>query len=474
MKRNLIILAGVLVVLLIIGLVFVRPRLATGVQAQLPERTAIIERGDLDIWVTGTGKIQPAALVMLSFKASGNVGQILVEVGDVVPAGTVLMELDLASLDPSLISAQADLIAAQDGLETLLDSPTGQQIAQAQLAVAQAADALQDAKYTWRVQQAGYRANPDTIDAAEARLLLAENQVDEAQGDYDHLSGRSSDDLFRAIALTELVGARQERDAALRALNWYTGRPTEVQQAILDAEVAAAEADLNEAQDDLDELLDGPDPDEVAASRARVAAAQALADQARLVAPLAGTVMSIGYNPGDSIVPGQVGAVLADLSSLHVDTTVDELDIAAIQSGQLVEITLDALPDQVLTGAVDQIDLAPVAGSSTTEFPVVVTLGSTQEQVRIGMTAALSIQVAHKEGVLLVPNWALRLEQGSTDIFVRVLGPLGDLQQVPVTLGLRNELFSEVLSGLTAGQTVGVPITLDQPAVQGPFFVGGG
>src|SRR3972149_1827741 len=175
MKRNLVIRAGVLGVLLIIGLVFVRPRLATGVQAQLPERTAIIERGDLDIWVTGTGKIQPAALVMLSFKASGKVGQILVEGGDVVPAGTVLMELDLASLDPSLISAQADLIAAQDGLETLLDSPTGQQIAQAQLAVAQAADALQDAKYTWRVQQAGYRANPDTIDAAEARLLAAGN-----------------------------------------------------------------------------------------------------------------------------------------------------------------------------------------------------------------------------------------------------------------------------------------------------------
>jgi len=474
MRRILLILAGAVALLLIIGLVFIRPRMAAAVQAQLPERTATIERGDLDIWVTGTGKIQPAAQVMLSFKASGNVGQILVEVGDVVPAGTVLMELDQASLDPSLISAQADLIAAQDSLETLLDSPTGQQIAQAQLAVAQAADALQDAEYTWRVQQAGYRANPDTIDAAEARLLLAEREVDDAQGDYDHLSGRDSDDLFRAIALTELVGARQERDAALRALNWYKGHPTDVQQAILDAEVAAAEADLNESQEALDELLDGPDPDEVAASQARVAAAQALADQARLVAPFAGTVMSIGYNPGDSIVPGQVGAVLADLSSLHVDTTVDELDIAAIRTGQTVEVTLDALPDQVLMGEVAQIDLAPVAGSSTTEFPVVVTLGSAQAQVRIGMTAAISIQVAHKEGVLLVPNWALRLEQGSTDIFVRVLGPLGDTQQVPVTLGLRNELFSEVVSGLTAGQTVGVPIALDQPAVQGPFFVGGG
>src|SRR3989304_9434920 len=157
MRRILLILAGLGARLRFMGRWFVRPRLTAGVQA-LPERTATIERGDLDIWVTGTGKIQPGAQVMLSFKASGNVGRILVEGGDVVPAGTVLMELDQASLDPSLISAQADLIAVQDSLETLLDSPTGQQLAQAQLAGAQAADALQDAENTWRVQHQGYRA----------------------------------------------------------------------------------------------------------------------------------------------------------------------------------------------------------------------------------------------------------------------------------------------------------------------------
>ncbi len=474
MRRILLILAGVLVVLLVVGLVFVRPRMATAIQTQLPERTATIERGNLDVWVTGTGKIQPAAQAMLSFKASGNVGEILVEVGQLVPAGAVLMELDQASLDPSLISAEADLISARENLETVLESPTAQQIAQAQLAVAQAADALEDAQYTWRVQQQGYRASQGTIDAAEARLLLAERKLDEAQADYDRLSGRPSDDAFRAIALTELEGARQSRDAALRALNWYKGHPTEVQQAILDAEVAAAEADLQEAKEALDELLAGPDPDEVAAAQARATAAQALVDQSRLVAPFEGTVMSLRYSVGDSVTPGEVGAVLADLSSLHVDTSVDELDIASIREGQMVEITLDALPAQVLRGEVERIDLAPATDATTTEFPVVVQLGPAEAEVRVGMTAALSIQVAHKEDVVLVPNWALRLEQGSTEIFVRLIGPGPAVQQVPVELGLRNELYSEVVSGLSPGQVVGVPIAPDQPEFQGPFFVGGG
>jgi HlyD family secretion protein len=474
MRRTLLILAAAAALLLIAGVVLIRPRLRAAAQAQLPERTAVIERGDLEVWVTGTGKLQPAAQATLSFKASGNVGRVLVEVGQTVPVGTVLMELDRASLDPSLIGAQADLIAAQQALETLLESPTGQQLAQAQLAVAQAADALSDARYTWRVQQAGYRASQSTIDAAEARLLLAERELDVAEGKYNDLSGRPSDDPFRAVALTELEAARQSRDAALRTLNWYRGHPTEVQQAILDAQVAAAEADLEQAQESLDELQAGPEPDDLAAAQARVVAAQAVVDQARLVAPFDGTVMSLGYNPGDTVVPGQVGAVLADLSSLHVDTTVDELDIAAVRIGQPVEITLDALPDLLLNGEVAQIDLAPVTGSTTTEFPVVVRLGATEARVRVGMTAALSILVARAEDVLLVPNWALRLEPGSPQIYVRVLGPAGQAQQVPVTLGLRSDLFSEVVSGLSAGQVVGVPISPDQPEVQGPFFMGGG
>jgi HlyD family secretion protein len=476
MKRNLLIAAGAvaLLLLLILGLLFVRPRMAAAIQSELPERTAAVERGDLEVWVTGTGKIQPAAQAVLSFRVSGNVGGIRVGVGDVVPAGTVLMELAQASLDPSLIGARADLIAAQQALQTLLESPTGQQIAQAQLAVALAADALEDAEYTWRVQQQGYRASQSTIDAAEARLLLAERELDVAEGKYNDLSGRPSDDPLRAIALTELEAARQARDAALRALNWYTGQPTEIQQAILDAQVAAAEADLLEARETLEELLAGPDAEEVAAAQARVAAAQAVVDQARLIAPFEGTVMTLGYNPGDSVVPGQTGAVLADLSRLHIDTTVDELDIASVDLGQPVEITLDALPDQVLWGEVARIDLAPVTGTTSTEFPVVVRLESIGDQVRVGMTAALSIQVALKEGVLLVPNWALRLEPGSQDIFVRVLGPGGVVQPVRVTLGLRSDSYSEVLSGLTEGQIVGVPVTPDQPQSEGPFFVGGG
>lgn len=471
MRRTLLILGGVLAVA-VAGFVVFRPGEGTPDESLIAERTAWIEWGDMDVWVTGTGNVQPKALAALAFKAQGNVGRIHVQVGDEVLAGQVLMELDQDSLDASLIGAEADLIAAQEQLETLLESPTAQQLASAQLLVAQARDALEDAQFDWRVQQQGFRANDDTIDAAEARLVLAERGVDQAKAAYDRLSDHSSDDPARALALTNLVAARQERDAALRSLNWYTGHPTDIQQAILDAEVAMAEADLKEAEEVLQELRAGPDQDDVIAAQARVDAAQAIVDQAKLIAPFDGTVMSIDYRLGDSVVPGQTGIVIADLTALHINTLVDELDLATIETGQEVEITLDALPEVILSGRVMEIALAPASESSTIEYPVKIQLDSVDGDVRIGMTAALSILVAHKDDILLVPNWALRLDPESGEIYVTVLRTGEEGERVPLVLGLRNEAYSEVVSGLSGGEQVGIILTPEPNEFRGPF--GGG
>ena len=468
MRRTTLILAGI-VMIVIVALMVMRPGFTTTAESSIPERTALIEKGDMDVWVTGTGNVQPKALAALAFKAQGNVGRIRVEVGEKVQAGHVLIELDQNSLDASLIGAEADLLVAQEQLETLLDSPTAQQLASAQLLVAQARDALEDAQYDWRVQQEGFRANSDTVDAAEARLVLAERGVDQAKAAYDRLSNHSSDDPERAIALTNLVAARQERDSALRSLNWYTGHPTDIEQAILDAEVAIAEANLREAEEALEELQAGPDPDDVIAAQARVDAAQAIVDQSKLIAPFAGTVMSIHVRLGDSVVPGQEGVVVADLATLHIDTLVDELDLASIEIGQDVNITLDAIPEANLGGQVEEIDLAPVSGSDTIEYPVRIRLDSVDGDVRIGMTAALNILVAHKDDILLVPNWALRLEPETGEIYVTVLQSSGEGRRVPLVLGLRNEAFSEVISGLSGGEQVGIVLTAEPEGFRGPF-----
>lgn len=440
--------------------------------AQPEERTATVERGPIELFVTGTGKVEPAAQASLYFQIAGTLGALAVEVGERVSAGQVLAKLDPASLDATLLSAEADLIAAQQALNGLLEGASEQQLAQAELAVAQAREALHDAEYRWSVQQEGNRASSTTIRGAEARLVLAEEQLEQAKANYDQFSGRPADDPARALALTRLAAAQADRDAALRNLNWYTGHPTEIQQAILDAEVAVAIANLAQAEEDLEQLRAGPDQEAIEQTEARVRAAQAMVDQSRLVAPIDGTVMSLNHAVGGSVTPGEIGIVLADLSTLHIDTTIDELDIALIEEGQSVEITLDALPELTLRGEVASIDLSPEIGASSTQYPVRVQVQAVDPGVRIGMTAALSISVAKEDRAVLVPNWALNFDPETGEVYVTVHRSTTRERRV-VSLGLRSDTVSQIDSGVEPGEIIGVSVEQRPTEASGGLFGGG-
>ena len=65
------------------------------------ERTAVVATGPLQVWVTGTGKVQPAAQAELSFKSAGTLGELAAEVGQEVKAGQILAALAPGSLDGS-------------------------------------------------------------------------------------------------------------------------------------------------------------------------------------------------------------------------------------------------------------------------------------------------------------------------------------------------------------------------------------
>lgn len=470
-NRKIVIGAG-LVGLGLLAFVVILPGAARSrISAAGQTRSEVIGNGPIEVWVTGTGQVEPAALASLSFRVPGTVGKVLVEVGDPVRSGEVLLELDQRSLDPSLIGAVADLIQAQDAMAKLLEGPSQAQIAEAELALAQARDVEYRSGNRRTVLQQGRRATRETIEAAKANLVLAEEAVDRAQAAYNNLASLPEDHTGRATAVSELDRARRARDSALATYNWYTGKPTDIDQAILDAEVAVAEANVIEAQETLDELRRAPEPDDIAAAEARLRAAQALVDQVRLIAPLNATVVAVHYQRGDTVTPGQAAVVLADLSDLHIDTLVDELDIAAVEPGKPVTLTFDALPGVILAGEVERIDLLPSAGD-TTVYPVRVRFTESEARVRLGMTVTVNILVERKETVLLVPNWALGFDPETGSITVR-LRRGSELLVAPIELGMRGEAYSEVVGGLRAGDVVEAPAQTPESPPRGPFGGGG-
>ncbi len=466
----------VLIVVLGLAAFFAFRSIAASQAAQADFQTEAARRGSLTASIGATGTVRANQTAVLAFETSGTVEQVSVELGGEVAEGELLASLRQTSLPSQVILAQADLVAAQKALEDLLESDQAR--AEAQLALAQAQDALSDTEYRWRVQQPGQRASGETIAAAEANLVLAEQEVELAEAQFNRFSGRPEDDPARALARSNLAAARQQRDAILRQLNWYTGAPTDIDQAILDAELSLAQARLADARRAWQRVENGANPDDILAAEARIAAARATLESARLTAPFSGSVTSVQAMPGDQVSPGAMAFRLDDLSRLLIDVEVSEIDINSIELGQPVTVTFDAVLDREYEGIVVEVGLAGSIAQGVVTFPVTIELIDPDAEVRPGMTAAVNFIVSQLESVLLVPNRAVRLIEGERAVYILGAGPgrgPAGLTPVMIELGASSDLYSEVVSGdLREGDLIVLnpPTIFEQDGP--PPFVGGG
>jgi HlyD family secretion protein len=211
-----------------------------------------------------------------------------------------------------------------------------------------------------------------------------------------------------------------------------------------DARVSLAEANLADALREWDRVKDGPDPEDVEAARARIAAIEATLAQVDLEAPFAGVITQVTAKPGDEVTPGTVAFRLDDLSRLLVDVQITEVDINRIRPGQPVMMSFDAILNQEYGGRVVEVAQVGVGNQGVVNFTVTVELTNPDDFVRPGMTAAVNIVTDLVEGVLLVPNRAVRLREGQRVVYVLRDGVPTITQ---VELGLTSDVASELLGG---------------------------
>lgn len=108
---------------------------------------------------------------------------------------------------------------------------------------------------------------------------------------------------------------------------------------------------------------------------------------------------------------GTVLLQMANLDTVQVRTLVDETDIGKVRPGLDVTITVDAYPNQPFRGSVLKIEPQATVEQNVTMFPVLVRIGNPRGSLRPGMNAEVEIHVGSREGVLAIPNAALRTEQ---------------------------------------------------------------
>jgi HlyD family secretion protein len=440
MKRWIwIIIAVVVIAAVLVGVRLNAARLAA--QAVEDMETVVAEHGSLTAFVGATGTVRANQSALLTYAASGRVGEVLVDVGDTSSRDEVLAILDRSSLSTQLILAEADLLSAQKALDELHISQAQQ--TQARLALIQAQDALNTAVYNWRYFRLS-DPNPTWYEqeSVDRQLNLAEQRLEQAQEEYEALG---DDDPGKAAALHAVHDSQAALDLANWLEAWYEGEePGEIDHALLDANVAIAQASLQDAQRAWERVAEGPHPDDIAAAEVRVAAAEATLAMARVSAPFAGTITPVETNEGDLVNPGSPAFMLTDFSHLFVDVTISEIDINQVQESQEVTLTFDAIPNQTYSGNVSAVGLVGTVTQGVVNFKVTIELVDADEAVKPGMTAAVSIVVQRVDDALIVPNRAVRVVDGQRVVYILVDG---EVEIAAIELGASSDMYSEVIGG---------------------------
>jgi HlyD family secretion protein len=422
---------------------------ANGASPTTPQRTETVTRGTLVVSVNATGNILAEGEIKLNFQQPGVVKQVDVKAGDSVKEGQVLASLDSTDLELALAQARTALITANASYSRTVESAS-----QADIDAAQAALNAAYANYD------KVKAGPDPADyaSAQASYLNAQAALKQAQDAYNRAYATDPANINGSPAALQLEQATNSYNAAKASFE-------RASKAADNAQLSAALQQIEAAKANLDKLKQPVKAYDVEQAQMQLKQAQLQADQAarrlsqaQLIAPKDGIISVLSVDAGETVATLPV-MTLVDMSRLHIDITVDEVDVARIKPGQEVIITLDALPAVTLKGKVDRIAPTSTTISGVVSYSVRVVLDKTDAPLKAGMTANTSVVLEQKSDVLLAPNWAVRRDKQSGKSYLTFQVDANTSKEVEVQTGLRNDANTEILSGANEGQVIMAPQT---------------
>ncbi|HRQ38818.1 MAG TPA: efflux RND transporter periplasmic adaptor subunit [Chloroflexota bacterium] len=388
-------------------------------------------------------------------------------------------EAEIASAAASVAAAQADVTAASTRLNNARNGAGAAEIQAAQIALDQAQVAATQAteQHTTilaTIQDGNAPAGllDDAELAARVNVLQANAQLAAAQETLNRLRTGNPNDV--ATAQASLSTAVAQRNLAQAQYDLLLA-PASASQ------IASAEASLAQAQANLDKLRRGPTAAQRTAAEVQVENTRISLERARLnlenatlAAPFAGVITAVHVQPGE--LASGILVEMGDNRNLEVVLNVNEVDLRQIAVGQETLVTLETWPDNPMPGRVTAVapTAASTVGSSLVNFPVTISLDETDLPIRVGMTANAALELARREDVLLVPNGAIQVDRsnGAYSVILVQTNAQGQpvYTTVPVTIGLRDGRYTEIMSGIQGGDQLLIP----DPTAVNPFGPGGG
>ena len=357
MKTRFVYIVGMLCAFGLLSACSAIPGQTVSASAGEPAATEISTYKDLSV---AEGRLVPGNKLDLAFNAGGRVKEVLAKDGDRVEAGQVLASLDGEEEFISRAAAsQVELVQASNELQKMKED--------AFVEMTKASVELEDARDDFDKTSNSWHANSsDKVTAFDTALedyVDADDDVTDAQKKLDSLSDQAKDAPAREQAQERLDREISRRAKAYASLLSEYEAPKEGGVDDKRTRLVDAIARLEAAQYHLDKLNNGIDPDLEALLQARLEnakAAQAAANKQisdlQLTAPWSGTLSNWDLRPDEMVTAGYDIGSLADTSSWMVETTdLAEDDVVDLKVGEVVTMSVNALPGKTFTGKVESI-----------------------------------------------------------------------------------------------------------------------
>jgi len=290
----------------------------------------------------------------------------------------------------------------------------------------------------------------EQINQSKAALLKAENSLRQIELTYP-------EKLREAQANLEYARINYEREQELLKREYTTKESVDRAK----RELEIAEATLKRLRDEYETqvMITKASIEEI---KAQIAQQETRLSYTRIYSPIDGIVSDVTIQEGETVVAGlQVANLITVFDPLKLEMWiyVDEADIGRVKIGQNIEFTVDTLPDKTFHGKIEKIYPQPVVKDNIVYYLAIVKV-SREDAIflRPEMTTHVRITHEQRKDTLIVPNSAVKFEQGS-QIAYKIIGP-NKVEKVKIKIGLRNEESTEIISGLKEGDTVATKIIL--------------
>jgi HlyD family secretion protein len=371
---------------------------------QLPVHEAKVVRQELVNTVSTNGRVEPDNNYEFYSPIATTVKAVYVQPGDHVPAGKLLLVLDVVQARARLATAESGVKAAQAALYAVTHNGTQEQ----------------------RQTSAG--------DIARARL-----DRDQARRDLDALTKLQSKG---AASASEVEAAQQRLDATEASLHAFDQTAN---SRYSPEEVARAQAELADAE-------------------ANLQAARQVVAQCSIHAPIAGTVYSLNASPTDFAEQGKLLLQFADLHHERVRAYFDEPEIGRLAVGQPIQIKWDAKPGLQWHGHIVRTPVTVITYGTRNVGEVIVQIDDADGDLLPDTNVTVTVTTSSEPNTLSVPREALHSENGKSYVYKVVSNKL---VRTPVTIGTINITQVAILSGLNEGDFVATGTASGQPLQEG-------